>query len=430
MTSALWWLLLLAVLLVLLAGLLVSAETALQRVSQARVEEMQRDEVRGASRLLVVLGDRARYINVLLFLSTLASVSATVVLTIVMLRLISASEWLPTVLAILIMVVVSYVAIGVAPRTLGRQHAERIALRAAGPARFMARILGPLTTLLILLGNALTPGKGYREGPFETQLELRELVDLAEADSVIEDDERQMIQSVFELGETIAREVMVPRTEMIFIDRDRNLRQALSLGLRSGYSRMPVIGENHDDIVGVVYLKDVMNRVFDERDAEQAETVASIMRPAVFVPDTKQVDELLREMQAARVHLVIVVDEYGGTAGLVTIEDILEEIVGEIADEHDTAAPEVTEISEGAFRVSSRMDVDDFAELVDIDVVGVDEGVETVLGLMAKRLGRVPIPGARVEVEGWLLVAEHGAGRRNRIATVLATRIPQEVVND
>jgi len=430
MNSALWWLLLLAVVLALLAGLLVSAETALQRVSQARVEEMQRDEVRGAARLLVVLSDRARYINVLLFLSTLASVSATVVLAIVFLRLIPATEWLAAVLAILIAVVVSYVAIGVAPRTLGRQHADRIALRAAGPARFLAMILGPLTTLLILLGNALTPGKGYREGPFETQLELRELVDLAEADSVIEDEERQMIQSVFELGETIAREVMVPRTEMIFIDRDRNLRQALSLGLRSGYSRIPVIGESHDDIVGVVYLKDVMHRIFDERDAEQAETVESLMRPAVFVPDTKQVDELLREMQAARVHLVMVVDEYGGTAGLVTIEDILEEIVGEIADEHDTEAPEVSEISEGAFRVSSRMDVDDFAELVEIDVVGVDEGVETVLGLMAKRLGRVPIPGARVEVDGWLLVAEHGAGRRNRIATVLATRIPQEVVHD
>jgi CBS domain containing-hemolysin-like protein len=430
MTSALWWLLLLAVVLALIAGLLVSAETALQRVSQARVEEMERDEVRGATRLLVVLNDRARYINVLLFMSTLASVCATVVLTIVFLRLIPATEWLAAVLAILIAVVVSYVAIGVAPRTLGRQHADRIALRAAGPARFLAMILGPLTTLLILLGNALTPGKGYREGPFETQLELRELVDLAEADSVIEDEERQMIQSVFELGETIAREVMVPRTEMVFIDRDRNLRQALSLGLRSGYSRIPVIGESHDDIVGVVYLKDVMHRIFDERDAEQAETVESLMRPAVFVPDTKQVDELLREMQAARVHLVMVVDEYGGTAGLVTIEDILEEIVGEIADEHDTEAPEVSELSEGAFRVSSRMDVDDFAELVEIDVVGVDEGVETVLGLMAKRLGRVPIPGARVEVEGWLLVAEHGAGRRNRIATVLATRIPQEVVND
>jgi CBS domain containing-hemolysin-like protein len=343
---------------------------------------------------------------------------------------ISTNEWLAAVVVILISVVVSYVAIGVAPRTLGRQNADRIALRAAGPARFLAMILGPITTLLILLGNALTPGKGYREGPFETQLELRELVDLAEADSVIEDEERQMIQSVFELGETIAREVMVPRTEMVFIDRDRNLRQALSLGLRSGYSRIPVIGESHDDIVGVVYLKDVMHRVFDERDAEQAETVASLMRPAVFVPDTKQVDELLREMQAARVHLVMVVDEYGGTAGLVTIEDILEEIVGEIADEHDTEAPEVAELSEGAFRVSSRMDVDDFAELVDIDVVGADEGVETVLGLMAKRLGRVPIPGARVEVEGWLLVAEHGAGRRNRIAAVLATRIPPEVIND
>ena len=424
MTSALWWLLLLTVVLVLLAGLLVSAETALQRVSQARVEEMQRDDVRGAGRLLVVLGDRARYINVLLFLSTLASVSATAVLTIVMLRLIETSEWLPAVVAILIMVVVSYVAIGVAPRTLGRQHADRIALRAARPVRFMARILGPLTTLLILLGNALTPGKGYREGPFETQLELRELVDLAEADSVIEDDERQMIQSVFELGETIAREVMVPRTEMIFIDRDRNLRQALSLGLRSGYSRIPVIGENHDDIVGVVYLKDVMNRVFDERDAEQAETVASLMRPAVFVPDTKQVDELLREMQAARVHLVIVVDEYGGTAGIITMEDLVEELVGDIRDEYDT------DESEGAIPVGidvivdGLLNLDDFAEQTYLDL---PEGpYETAAGFIAAQLGRIPQVGDEISLAGGTLTVTEMDGRRvSRIRVVRTDTIEQ-----
>ena len=245
---------------------------------------------------------------------------------------------------------------------------------------------------------------------------------MAEADDLIEDEERQMIHSVFELGDTFAREVMVPRTEIIFIERAKTLRQAMSLGLRSGFSRIPVIGESADDVVGIIYLKDVMRRVFDRRDAEQSETVESLMRPAFFVPDSKEADELLRDMQAARVHMAIVVDEYGGTAGLVTIEDILEEIVGEIDDEYDTAAPEVVTLSDDAFRVSARMHVDDFADLVDIDIEGDEEGVDTILGLMAKRLGRVPIPGAAVEIDGWSLIAEQGAGRRNRIGTVLAER--------
>ncbi|MFZ8982235.1 MAG: hemolysin family protein, partial [Candidatus Nanopelagicales bacterium] len=301
--------------------------------------------------------------------------------------------------------------------------ADRIARRSAGVASLLAGVLGPLATLLIILGNALTPGRGYREGPFATQAELRELVDIAEAEDLIEDDERQMIHSVFELGDTFVREVMVPRTEMIFIERHKTLRQALSLGLRSGFSRIPVIGENSDDVVGIVYLKDVVRRVFDRRDAEQTENVESLMRPAFMVPDSKQVDELLKDMQAARTHMAIVVDEYGGTAGLVTIEDVLEEIVGEIDDEYDTAAPEVARLDDDSVRVSSRMHVDDFADLIDIDVESEDEGVDTVLGLMGKRLGRVPIPGATIDLEGWRLTAEQGIGRRNRISSVLAVRL-------
>ncbi len=200
--------------------------------------------------------------------------------------------------------------------------------------------------------------------------------------------------------------------------------------MRSGFSRIPVIGENADDIVGIVYLKDVVRRVFEHRDAEQSERVESLMRVPYFVPDSKPADALLRDMQSARVHMAIVVDEYGGTAGLVTIEDILEEIVGEIADEYDTAAPEVTELADGGFRVLARMNVDDFAELIDTEVDSEEEGVDTVLGLVAKRMGRVPIPGATVDLDGWRLVAEQGAGRRNRIGTVLATRVPQEPVDD
>jgi CBS domain containing-hemolysin-like protein len=420
-------LVIIAVVLVLVAALLVMAETAIGRVSRGRVEDLEREGVRGSARLLDIVADRPRYVNVLLFLSTVASVTAIALVSYVGIATLQEVRgwpvWLALLVVVALMVIVNYVVLGVAARTLGRQHADRIALRSAGTASLLAGVLGPLATLLIILGNALTPGRGYREGPFATQAELRELVDFAEAEDLIEDDERQMIHSVFELGDTFAREVMVPRTEMIYIERHKTLRQALSLGLRSGFSRIPVIGENSDDVIGIVFLKDIVRRVFDRRDAEQTETVESLMRPAFMVPDSKQVDELLKDMQAARTHMAIVVDEYGGTAGIVTIEDVLEEIVGEIDDEYDTAAPEVAKLENGSVRVSARMHVDDFADLIDVDVESEDEGVDTVLGLMGKRLGRVPIPGATIDVEGWRLTAEQGMGRRNRIGSVLAVRV-------
>ena len=418
------WLLVLALVLVLLSGTLTMAETAVGRVSRGQVDELRREGSRRAENLIKVLDDRPRHVNVLLFLSTLSRVAATVIVGYVFVDALALrggqSVGLALVAAIVVMVIASYVIVGVAGNTLGRQHAMRVALASARTTRFLTAVLGPLATLLILLGNALTPGKGYRDGPFASEADLRELVDLAEAESLIEDDERQMIHSVFELGDTFAREVMVPRTEMIFIERGKTLRQALSLGLRSGFSRIPVIGENADDIVGIIYLKDVVRRVFEHHDAETSERVESLMRTPYFVPDSKPADSLLRDMQSARVHMAIVVDEYGGTAGLVTIEDILEEIVGEIADEYDTAAPEVSPLANGAFRVMARMHVDDFAELIDIEVDSEEEGVDTVLGLVAKRLGRVPIPGASVQIDGWRLTAEQGAGRRNRIGSVLA----------
>ncbi len=436
------WLLLLAAALIVLSGFLIAAETAIARVSRTRLDELRKEgngNQAKVERLLPILDDRARYVNVLFFLSTIANVTAVIIVGYVAVRALITSDgwstWLAMLVVIAIMVVIAYVGLGVAPRTLGRQHADRIALIAARPTRFLASVLGPITNLLILIGNALTPGKGFREGPFDTAAELREMVDLARADSLIEDDESKMIHSVFDLGSTFAKEVMVPRTEMVFIEQHKTLRQAISLSLRSGFSRIPVIGENADDIVGVVYLKDMVRRSFEHRDAEREENVQSLMRSAYFVPDSKPADELLRDMQTARVHLAIVVDEYGGTAGLVTIEDILEEIVGEIADEYDTAAPEVTQLDEDSYRVMARMNIDDFAELIDIEVDSEEEGVDTVLGLMAKRLGRVPIPDAEVTESGWQLLAERGAGRRNRIGTILATRIavpetPEETGDD
>jgi CBS domain containing-hemolysin-like protein len=412
--------LLIAAVLVVLAAFLVAGETAIARVSRARIDELKHEGVSGASKLRPLLDDRARYVNVLLFLHMLFFVAAITLVTRAFLDMLNGPTWWRMVASVLVMIVVGYVALGVAPRTLGVQHAESIALRMATPTRVLGTLLHPLAQLLILVGNALTPGKGYRQGPFASQAELRELVDLAEADDLIEDDERQMIHSVFELGDTIARELMVPRTEMVFIEQHKTLRQALSLALRSGFSRIPVIGENVDDVIGVVYLKDLVRRTFEHHEAEQSERVASLMRPVFMVPDSKSADELLREMQAARVHMAVVVDEYGGTAGIVTIEDVVEEIVGEIADEYDTEVPEVDALAGGCYRVHARMHVEDFAELVGIEIDGDEEGVETVGGLLAKRLGRVPITGSRITVQGWDLTAESAAGRRNRIGTVLA----------
>jgi CBS domain containing-hemolysin-like protein len=415
------------VVLVAVAGLLVAAEVALTRVSRPRVEELQAEGVRGAQGLARIVADRPRYVNVLLFLRIVCTTTAVGLATLIGIETIQAALWVQVAAPVALMVLVAYIVTGVAPRTLAQQHAEPFALAAQGPARFLAGLLSPLASLLILIGNAITPGKGYREGPFVSQAELRELLDQAGADSVIEDDERQMLHSVFELGDTLVREVMVPRTEMVWIERTKTLRQALSLGLRSGFSRIPVIGENLDDVVGVVYLKDVARRAFEDRESQRTERVDAVMRRPHFVPDSKRADDLLRDMQAARVHMSIVVDEYGGTAGLVTIEDILEEIVGEIADEYDTAEiPDVEELDQGRLRVSARLSVDDLAELVPLSVSSEADDVDTVGGLLARRLGVVPIPGTHVDIDGYRLTAEQAAGRRNRIGTVLVERLEEE----
>ncbi len=426
MNSANWWLLS-AVLLVFVGGLLAGAETALSRISRVRAAEFVREGRRGAERLSAIVADPPQYLNLLMLLRLSCETVATVIATLLFIDLIGDAG--PAyLLAAAVMIVVSYVIIGVSPRTLGRQHAEPIALASAPIVYRLTRILGPLPRLLILLGNALTPGKGFREGPFTTEAELRDLVDLAEQRRLIEPGERQMIHSVFELGDTLVREVMVPRTDMVFIERGKTLNQALSLALRSGFSRIPVVGENEDDVIGIAYLKDVVRRLHEAGQRGEdggRETVETLMRPATYVPESKPIDDLLREMQARQIHLAIVIDEYGGTAGLVTIEDILEEIVGEIADEYDQEAPRVEWLEEGtAARVTARLPVDELEELFGAELK-VDD-VDTVGGLLAHALGRVPIAGSEATIDGLVLTAESLAGRRNRISTVVVRRVRTE----
>ena len=413
---------------VAVGGLAACLDAALARVSRVRADEMAEQGVPGARRLVRVTADPARYFNLVLLVRVTCEMAAAVLVTMVCVREWGLG-WKAGALATVIMAVVSYVAVGVSPRTLGRQHAPRIAVVGAAVLIPLSRILTPLTRALIVLGNALTPGKGFREGPFATEAELRALVDIAEQHSEIEAEQRRMVHSVFELGDTLVREVMVPRTDMIFIERGKTLRQALALALRSGFSRIPVVGENTDDVLGIVYLKDLAGRVHEHRDGESVELVESVMRPATYVPDSKHADELLRDMQAERIHLAVVIDEYGGTAGLVTIEDILEEIVGEITDEYDQDREplqwlgEPGDLAAGA-RVTARLGLDELGELFGRELE--DEDVETVGGLLAKMLGKVPIPGATVEVEGLSLVAEAAEGRRRRISTVLVRELPKQ----
>jgi len=406
-----------AVVLIVLAGMCAAADAALSRVSRVHVDDYLRDHRRGAVALRRVIAEPPRYLNVVLLLRVAAETTAAVMVAAWAIGRYGRT-WDTVLVTAAIMIVVSYVVVGVAPRTLGRQHADGVALAAAPVVTRLAGVLGPLPRLLIALGNAVTPGQGFRDGPFTSEAELRDMVDLAEASKVIQSDERQMIHSVFELGNTIVREVMVPRTDIVFIERGKTLRQAMSLALRSGFSRLPVVGENEDDVVGIIYLRDLTSRIYDHRESESTERVESLMRPATFVPDSLPVDVLLRDMQAERIHLVVVADEYGGTAGLATIEDILEEIVGEITDEHDREGPRVEELPDGSMRVTARLPVDELAELFDVEIEE-DDDVDTVGGLLAQALGRVPIPGATATVAGLELVAEGARGRRNRVATVV-----------
>ena len=410
------WLVAAAVVLVLLAGLCVATEVAFIRISRAGTRELTRArEGRGTGRLPAVLSDAPVYLSVLLLVQICCETGATVLVTAALLHWLG-SGWRTFLIAVAVMAAVLYVVAGIAPRMLGRQHEARLAVAAAGILYPVVRVLGPLPRVLLAVGHALTPGRGSRDGGQVSEEELRGLVDLLERRRVIEPGESAMMQSVFELGETIAREVMVPRTDMVFVERGKTVRQALSLALRSGFSRIPVVGENEDDVIGIAYLKDLVEHTENNREAEPAAKVESVMRPATFVPESKPVDALLREMQARQIHLAIVIDEYGGTAGLVTIEDILEEIVGEITDEYDQEQPSVHWLAPGRARVTARLPVTDLEELFGVSIDA--EDVETVGGLLAYALGRVPIAGSTATVAGLTLTAESLEGRRNRIGTV------------
>ncbi len=403
-----------ALLAMIIAAVLSAVDAALQAISPSRAERMLAEGQPGAAAVKEITDDPAPELTAATFLRVLCEVAAVVLVSLVVvanLKGLGAQLGL----SIGVMGLVSFIAWGVAPRTLGRQNAERIAGRAARPLSILSTILWPISQVLIWIGNAITPGHGYTDGPFSPEAEK-----IAEAS----EGEREMINSVFELGDTLVREVMVPRTDIVYISRDKTLRQGLSLALRSGFSRIPVTGEDLDDVVGILYLKDLMRRIYDNPESEKRETVDTVMRPAHFTPDSKPAASLMREMQVSRHHLVIVIDEFGGTAGLASIEDVVEEIVGEITDEYDAEPDLAEQTALGLWRISARMPVDDMGDLFGLELD--DEDVETVGGLLAKELNMVPIPGSRVTWKGLEITAEKATARRHQIDTVLVRQLDQE----
>jgi putative hemolysin len=401
---------LLSALLVLLLGLvfLALAETGLTRMSRARATALQEEGRRGARSLLWLVTHPESFINPLL-LVVLVVQSAQTALTTLLAEELFGRWGVPV--GVFVNVVVVFVLAEAAPKTWALQNPDSAALVAARPIRGLA-LLWPLRVVsraLIGLTNVILPGKGLRQGPFVTEDELLALAEEAAEQETIEEDERHLIRRILEFGDTIVRSVMVPRTDMVGVPADFRAVDTMEVVLLNGYSRVPVYdGEKGvDEVLGVVFARDLM-RV--ERDGKADEPVTSVMRPARFVPETKRVAELLKEMQAEQFHMAIAVDEYGGTAGLVTLEDLIEELVGEIVDEFDVEDPRVEPLADGSYRVNARLSIDDARDLLGIRLPEGD--VDTVGGVLFQALGRIPSEGESAVVDGVGLRAERVQGRR------------------
>ncbi|GGE87532.1 hemolysin family protein [Mycetocola zhadangensis] len=413
----LFWFIAVAILLVAFGGLMASVDAAIGVKSRADIAELASTSRRSAS-LQGIADDPNAHLNAVNFIRILAETTAAVLVTLAFAFSLE-SQWLVLLLSALIMTAVSFVLVGASPRSYGRTHADTI-LRLAGPlVRFIRVLLGPLADALVALGNRVTPGVA-RNASFSSEEQLLSMVDEATELDVLEEDDRELIHSIFEFNETVVREVMIPRTDMVTVDASVTVQQAMSLFLRTGVSRVPVTDGEVDEVVGILYLKDVVRLVHEGDAKANSITVRSLAREALFVPESKKADSMLQQMQLESNHLAMVVDEYGGIAGLVTLEDLLEELVGDISDEYDADSREVEELPDGRFRVNARLAVDELGELFDLELD--DDEVDSVGGLLTKLLGRLPVTGSRVETDGLVLTAERTEGRRKGVSTILVER--------
>ncbi|HSS10588.1 MAG TPA: hemolysin family protein [Acidimicrobiales bacterium] len=399
------WLLVAVVIFIILSAFLALAETGLTRMNRVKAMALVEQGHRGAPALLRLMEHPERALNPVLFLLLLCNTVAATLVGVV------AHTFGPlgVVVAIAFEVIVIFVVAEAMPKTWAVQNSERAALLAAPFVSALVRIppLRWISSGLIAASNFILPGKGIKQGPYVSEQELLAMADAAAQQDVIEREERRLIHSIIDFGDTVVREVMVPRTDMVAVESTAKIADVIEIAITAGFSRIPVYGQGIDDIVGVVFTKDLM---MAEREGRTDEPVSTIMREAHFAPETKRVSELMREMQAKKFHQAIVVDEYGGTAGLVTLEDLIEELIGEIEDEYDVAEPPVERLPNGDVRVWARMPIDEVNELLGAELPEGDW--DTVGGLVYSLLGHVPSEGEAVESDGYRLIAERVQGRR------------------
>ena len=397
------------------SAVLALSETAFVRVSRIRLMNLAEDGDKRADRLLRLLEHPERTLNaVLLMLLGCQMVSATLLGTL----LEPSFGAVGVAVGMVIEIVVVFTFAEVAPKTFAVQHAERAAMAVSGLLLFLTRFppLRLLTRGFIGLANVVLPGKGLRGGPFVTEAEILTMADVAAQEASIESGERELIHSIFEFGDTVVREVMVPRPDMVTVAADATVDEAIRVAIAAGKSRLPATGDTTDDIVGLVFLKDL---VTGSGRGEGNEPVRQMLRPAKYVPESKRVAELLREMQTEKFHMAMVIDEHGGIAGVVTMEDLLEEIVGEITDEYDVDEPQVEQLADGALRVPGRTPIDEVNDLLDADLPS-DEW-DTVGGLVLDALGHVPVEGESARVDGLEFTAERVQGRRIVSVRIVST---------
>lgn len=401
-------------------ALATAADAALLSISRGALERSTEDRPeRQRRRVLRVHEDVARTIAALTLGRVFAEATMAVSITAMLFESLEGLV-VPGLLALLISGALSFIAVSVSPRTLGRRRPTEVLVGLSGLLSFTRVVLGPLAALLVHIGSAFTPGGRVDGGPYAAEAELRESVDRALENEQLEISKRDMIHGVFDLGETRVRELMVPRTDMITIDSGATAQVAMRLFVRSGFSRVPVVGEDPDDVLGMLYQKDTTRAIHSPWNPREDQPVTEIMRTALFYPELLPAGEVLRQMQTSRRHIGMVVDEYGGVSGLVTIEDIIEEIVGDISDEHDRSEPEIEDLGDGRFRVPARESISSVGELFGLDID--DEDVDTIGGLLAKQIGRVPILGSSADALGLHIEAERTHGRRKQLSTVLITR--------
>ncbi|MCU1409809.1 MAG: HlyC/CorC family transporter [Rhodoglobus sp.] len=406
-----------AVLLVVFGGLLAAADAALGVLSRTDLAEIAAHS-RSRRSLLAIAADPGAHINALNFMRIVAETTAAVLITLA-LASVFADWWWTLLASALIMTGASFVLVGSSPRSVGRANARAVMRFAAPIVRSIRVVLGPIAAALVALGNRVTPGRPP-SATFSSEEQLLSMVDEATELEVLEEDDRELSHSIFEFNDTVVREVMIPRTDMVTIDAEATMGASMGLFLSKGISRMPVIGDNIDEVLGVLYLRDVARVVYEQTLDAGTLTAAQLARPALFAPESQKADSLLRQMQLESNHLAMVVDEYGGIAGLATLEDLIEELVGEISDEYDHEVPEVEQLGEGRYRVSARLAIDELGDLFGLELE--DDEVDSVGGLITKVLGHLPTAGASAEFSGLILTADRTEGRRKRLSTVLVER--------